>query len=128
MKTMKLKELVGLLRTFEIYLEDEKCTTSSHCNLALNTNYDVSRMDMNRGINCRECGGYDHVQEECFNILSYAATWSDKDSENNKDGEDILIESVELVSLKFLAMFQLLVHKIVYQVVKHMTMFLHLVN
>ena len=60
-KTMKLEELVGSLRTFEMYLEDEKGTTSSHCNLALNTNYDASRMERNRGINCRECGGYDHV-------------------------------------------------------------------
>ena len=73
-KTMKLEELVGSLRTFKMYLEDEKGTTSSYCNLALNTNYDASRMDMNKGINCRECGGYDHVQEECYNILSYAAT------------------------------------------------------
>ena len=48
---MKLEELVGSLRTFEMYLEDEKGTTSSPCNLALNTNYDASRMDRNRGIN-----------------------------------------------------------------------------
>ena len=53
-QNMKLKELVGSLRTFEIYLEDEKGTTSSHCNLDLNTNYDASRMDMNKGINYRE--------------------------------------------------------------------------
>ena len=51
---MKLKELVGSLRTFEIYLQDEKGTTSSHCNIDLNTNYDASRMDMNKGINYRE--------------------------------------------------------------------------
>ena len=71
---MKLEELVGSLKTFEMYLEDEKGTTSSHCNLALNTNYDASSMDRNRGINYRECGGYDHVQEECSNILSCATT------------------------------------------------------
>ena len=88
-KTMKLEKLVGSLRTFQMYLEDEKGTTSSHCNLTLNTNYDAPRMDRNRGINCRECGDYDHVQEDCFNILSYAATWSDEALENNKDREDI---------------------------------------
>ena len=33
-----------------------------------------------------------------FNILSYATTWSDEDSENNKDGEDIFNELVALVS------------------------------
>ena len=97
-KTMKLEELVGSLRTFKMYIEDEKGTTSSHYNLALNTKYDASRMDRNRGINCRECGGCDHVQEECSNILSYATTWSDDDSENNKDGKDIFSESVALVS------------------------------
>ena len=71
---MKLKELVGSLRTFEMYLEDGKGTTSSHCNLALNTNYDASRMDRNRGIYCRERGGYNHVQKGCSKILTYAAT------------------------------------------------------
>ena len=81
-----------------MYLEDEKGTNSSHFNLALNTNYDASRMDKSRGINCRECGVYNHVKKECSNILSYAATCSDEDSENNKDGEDIFSESVALVS------------------------------
>ena len=82
---MKLEELVGSLKTFEMYLEDEKGTTSSHYNLSLITNYDASRMDRNRGINCRECGGY-------------VATWSDKDLENNKGREDIFSESMALVS------------------------------
>ena len=67
---MKLEELVGSLKTVEMYLEYEKGTTSSHYNLALNTNYDASRMDRKKGINCRECRGY-------------AATWSDEDLENN---------------------------------------------
>ena len=57
-KTMKLEELVGSLKTFEMYLEDKKGTTSSHYNLDLNTNYDASSMDRNRRINYRECGGY----------------------------------------------------------------------
>ena len=121
-----------------MYLEDEKGTISSHYNLALNTNYDASRMDSNRGINYRECEGYDHVQEECSNILSYATTWSGEDSENNKDGEDIFSKLAALISHStkhiikvspgFLAMFQHLVHKMAYQVVKQITPFLHLVN
>ena len=81
-----------------MYLEEGKGTTSSHCNLALNTNFDASRMDRSKGINCRECRDYVIVQEECSNILSYAATWSDEESENNKDGEDIFSESDALVN------------------------------
>ena len=40
----------------------------------------------------------------------------------------ILQKHLLKVSPRFLAMFQHLVHKMVYQVVKHMTLFLHLVN
>ena len=97
-KTMKLNELVDSLTAFEMYLKDEKGTTSSHCNLALNTNNDDLRMDRDRGITCRECEGYDHVQKECSNILSYASTWSNEDSENKKDGEDIFSELVALIN------------------------------
>ena len=40
----------------------------------------------------------------------------------------ILQKHLLKVSLRFLAMFQHLVHKMVYKVVKHMTLFQHLVN
>lgn len=58
---MKLKELMGSLRTFEIYLKEEKYTISLNHNMSLNTNYNVSRMGKNKEINYKKCEDYDHV-------------------------------------------------------------------
>ncbi|KAM6576624.1 hypothetical protein CsatB_028461 [Cannabis sativa] len=45
-----------------------------------------------RGIKCRECDGYGHIQAECANTLkkkkALAATWSDSDEEKNSTASE----------------------------------------
>ncbi|XP_060972451.1 uncharacterized protein LOC133038346 [Cannabis sativa] len=45
-----------------------------------------------RGIKCRECDGYGHIQAECGNTLkkkkALAATWSDSDEEKNSTASE----------------------------------------
>ena len=47
----------------------------------------------NKGIQCRECDGYGHIQAECANTLkkkkkSFNATWSDEESEGSQEEDD----------------------------------------
>ena len=46
-----------------------------------------------RGVQCRECEGFGHIQSECANTLKknkkvMAATWSDQDSESSDEEEN----------------------------------------
>ena len=50
----------------------------------------------NKGIQCRECEGFGHIQAECANTLkkknkSLNATWSDEDSDCSKEDETNLV-------------------------------------
>ncbi|XP_062080126.1 uncharacterized protein LOC133784870 [Humulus lupulus] len=56
----------------------------------------------NRGIQCRECDGFDHIQAECANTLkkkkALAATWSNSDEEKNPNSSDGSDEEKQLVA------------------------------
>ena len=47
----------------------------------------------NKGIQCRECEGFGHIQSECANTLkkkgkSFKTTWSDEESEGSEEEDD----------------------------------------
>ena len=60
---------------------------------------------INKPIQCKECGGYGHIQVECANTkknLSFLATWSDDELEDYKgdeeqDNQPITLEVVSLI-------------------------------
>ena len=56
-----------------------------------------------KGIQCRECEGYGHVQAECANTRkkkkSYVATWSDKEIEDQNEGGEVLTYPLALISM-----------------------------
>ena len=50
-------------------------------------------MKQNKGIQCRECEGFRHIQSECANILkkkakSFKTTWSVEESEGSEKEDD----------------------------------------
>ncbi|XP_012848271.1 PREDICTED: uncharacterized protein LOC105968194 [Erythranthe guttata] len=52
----------------------------------------TNKQEVRKGIRCRECRGYGHIQAECANTLkkqgkSLATTWSDNNSESDDDSE-----------------------------------------
>ncbi|KAM6574972.1 hypothetical protein CsatA_023299 [Cannabis sativa] len=57
-----------------------------------------------RGIKCRECDGYGHIQAECANTLkkkkALAATWSDSDEEKNSTVSEGSDEEKQIRALK----------------------------
>ncbi|XP_024028691.1 uncharacterized protein LOC112093781 [Morus notabilis] len=140
-QTMKLDELMGSLRTFEMNLDENKeGKKEKSITLQAKVDYDdeedlaqsitklskkfnkvmkkvnrknensrngnssnfqknkaaannIEMKTKNRGIQCRECDGYGHIQSECANTLkkkkkSFNATWSDEDSEGSPEDED----------------------------------------
>jgi len=141
-QTMKLDELMGSLRTFEMNLDenneekkeksiafqaevdydDEEDLAQSITKLSKKFNKVMKKVNRknensrngnssnfqknksaanntelktkNRGIQCRECDGYGHIQSECANTLkkkkkkSFNAIWSDEDSEGSQEDED----------------------------------------
>ncbi|XP_062119347.1 uncharacterized protein LOC133833105 [Humulus lupulus] len=56
----------------------------------------------NRGIQCRECDGFGHIQAECANTLkkkkALAATWSDSDEEKSSTSSDRSDEEKQVVA------------------------------
>ncbi|CAM8880280.1 unnamed protein product [Rhodiola kirilowii] len=56
-KTMRLDELMGSLRTSE----------QQYAMLAKNLEKFMKRLNNGKGIQCRECKGYGHIQAECAN-------------------------------------------------------------
>ena len=47
----------------------------------------------NKGIQYRECEGFEHIQSECANTLkkkgkSFKTTWSDEESEGSEEEDD----------------------------------------
>ncbi|XP_062114802.1 uncharacterized protein LOC133827049 [Humulus lupulus] len=56
----------------------------------------------NRGIQCRECDGFGHIQAECVNTLkkkkALAATWSDNDEEKSSSSSDGSDEEKQVVA------------------------------
>ncbi|XP_062074886.1 uncharacterized protein LOC133778888 [Humulus lupulus] len=56
----------------------------------------------NRGIRCRECDGFGHIQAECANTLkkkkALAATWSDSDEEKSSTSSDKSDEEKQVVA------------------------------
>ena len=162
LKTMKLEELIGSLRTFEKELEDDKKLRKKTVTFQvepqqpegeegddlgesmtlLTKNFNQVARKMNRrmkgtfqtknmtptsnmfaahqkfhrhtggnpdqkkkfkGIQCRECEGYNHVQAECDNTCkkkkSYTVTWSDEETEDQNEGEEVFTDSVALISI-----------------------------
>ncbi|XP_062118940.1 uncharacterized protein LOC133832644 [Humulus lupulus] len=58
--------------------------------------------EKNRGIRCRECDGFGHIQAECANTLkkkkALAATWSDSDEEKSSTSSDKSDEEKQVVA------------------------------
>ncbi|XP_062100592.1 uncharacterized protein LOC133806517 [Humulus lupulus] len=56
----------------------------------------------NRGIQCRECDGFGHIQAECASTLkkkkALAATWSDSDEEKSSTSSDKSDEEKQVVA------------------------------
>ena len=119
---MKLEELIGSLRTFEMNLQEGKKEKKnigiafqadtveatdfeeSMVLLSKNLNEAVKRFRkknrnniggseasaQNKGIQCRECEGFGHIQSECANTAkkkgkSFNAMWSDEDSDGSRE-------------------------------------------
>ena len=119
---MKLEELIGSLRTFEMNLQEGKKEKKnigitfqadtveatdfeeSMVLLSKNLNEAVKRFRkknrnniggsvasaQNKGVQCRECEGYGHIQAECANTAkkkgkSFNAMWSDEDSDGSRE-------------------------------------------
>ena len=61
-----------------------------------------------KGIQCRECEGYGHIQSECANTLkknkkSFTATWSDSDS-SDEESDNVALTSVLQAKGKFMCL------------------------
>ena len=56
-----------------------------------------------KGIRCKECEGYSHVQAACANTCkknkSYAATWSDEETEDQNEGGELFANPLALINM-----------------------------
>lgn len=65
-------------------------------------------MPNKKGIQCRECEGYRHIQSECANALkknkkSFTTTWSDSDS-SDEESDNVALTSVLQAKGNFLCL------------------------
>ncbi|KAA0043382.1 gag-pol polyprotein [Cucumis melo var. makuwa] len=94
---MKLDELFGSLRTFELHLEEDYERGEK--------DYGTSKFEKNsKGIRCHECEGFGHIQSECTTYLkckkkSLVATLSDEENYLESDDEEVGIALISSIIL-----------------------------
>ncbi|XP_062100467.1 uncharacterized protein LOC133806373 [Humulus lupulus] len=115
--TMKVVELMGSLRTFELnqqIRQKEKLNALKEKSIAFKSSKEKD-LDENdgdyfskhsdnsnkRGVKCRECEGFGHIQYECANTLKknekvMTTTWSDQNSESSdeEDNSNLVVTTV----------------------------------
>ena len=68
-----------------------------------NTDENMVGKFKSKGIECKECGGFGHIQAECTNTkkknLPYIMTWSEDEYEDDREAENNVKEHLTLINL-----------------------------